>query len=85
MKVYAAIPEKRQFSLHSPKSAIVPSATCTHDDHFHTGKLIHSQPFYQARLVPMTTISILGSLARVDGEAAGLSRAVYRRSLDKDG
>ena len=43
----------------------------------------------------MTTISILGSLARVDGEAAGLSRAVHRRCLkwglvyeewmDKDG
>ena len=47
------------------------------------------------RLVPMTTISILGSLARLDGEAACLSRAVHRRSLkwglvyeewmDKDG
>ena len=43
----------------------------------------------------MMTISILGSLARLDGEAACLSRAVHRRSLkwrlvyeewmDKDG
>ena len=57
--------------------------------------ILQSQPFYQAQLVPMTTISILGSLARVDGEAAGLSCAVHRRSMkwglvyeewmDKDG
>ena len=43
----------------------------------------------------MTTISILESLARLDGEAVWLSRAVYRRNLkwglayeewmDKDG
>ena len=30
---------------------------------------------------PMTTISSLESLARVDGEAAYLSRAVHRRIL----
>ena len=68
--------------------------------------VLQSQPFYQAQLVPMTTISILGSslarveeakvsyftailprvtttisilesLARVDGEAAYLSRALF--------
>ena len=32
---YAANPKKRQFSFRSPKSAILPSATCTCDDHFH--------------------------------------------------
>ena len=59
--------------LKKPKSAILPSVTCTYDDHFHFGTPI----------------------ARVDGEAAYLSRAVHRRSLkwglvyeewmDKDG
>ena len=34
---YAANLEKRQFSFRSPKSAILPSTTCTCDDHFHTG------------------------------------------------
>ena len=65
--------------------------------------VLQSQPFYQVQLVPMTTISILGSslarveeakvshftkrdlyhfhfrkpIARVDGEAAYLSRALF--------
>ena len=43
--------------------------------------VLQSQPFYQAQLVPVTTISILGSLAQFDGEAACLSHAVHRRSL----
>ena len=52
---YAANPEKRQLSFRSPKSAILSSATCTYDDHFHFRKPI----------------------ARVDGEAAYFSHALF--------
>ena len=55
--------------------------------------ILQSQPFYQAQLVPMTTISILGSLAAVgklhiclalftEKSEMGL---VYEEWMDKDG
>ena len=57
----------------------LPSATCTDDDHYHTEKLPSS---------PNATCTYddhfhLGSLARLEGEAVCLSRAVHRRSLKR--
>ena len=40
---YATNLEKQQFSFCFPESASLPSATCTYDDHFHTGKLPSSE------------------------------------------
>ena len=36
---YATNLEEQLFSFCFPVSAILPSAICTYDDHFHTGKL----------------------------------------------
>ena len=50
---YATNLEKQQFSFRFPESAILPSATCTYDDHFHTGKLPSSELMESLRIDAM--------------------------------